>query len=460
MAGRILIVDDVATNRIVLKVKLVSACYDVLQAQDGHDALAVAEREQPDLILLDVMMPGLDGIGTCKLLKDNPATANIPVVMVTALDDSESRIQALEAGADDFMSKPIDDLTLLARVRSLLRARETDEELKLREGTCRALGFAEPVADFAMPARVALIADCQSTAIKWKSDLSAHLGGVIDIVAQDAALNWSDDRKPPDVFVISGNLSRPDEGLRLLSELRSRPLTRFASVVMVLDRAARQQAIIALDLGASDLIVEEFSPREFALRIKTQAKRKQQSDRLRNVVQDSLRLAAIDPLTGLYNRRYALSHLDHIAKRTLGTDRTFAVMMLDIDRFKAVNDNFGHPAGDSVLSEVAARLQANLRGVDLVARIGGEEFLAAMPDTDLAEARIAAERLRRIVKETPITIADGRQVSVTISIGVAMGAGSGPDACTDINTLIGKADAALYSSKNEGRNLVTFTPAA
>jgi len=460
MPGRILIVDDVATNRIVLKVKLAAACYDVLQAQDGKEALRIAQAERPDLILLDIMMPDLDGIAVCKALKADPATAAIPVVMVTALNDLEARLQALEAGADDFLSKPLDELTLLARVRSLLRARDTDEELKLRESTCRELGFAEPAAEFAKPARIALVAAQQSMAVKWKQELSEELGDTLEIVAPDNALNWSQSRPPPDIFVISGDLKRPDEGLRLLSELRSRPLTRFCAVLMVLRESARQQAVIALDLGASDLITEGFAPRELALRIKTQARRKSQSDRLRHTVRDGLRLAAIDPLTGLYNRRYAFSHLARIAERAHKTGRSFAVMMLDVDRFKDVNDSFGHTAGDEVLSEVARRLQGNLRAVDLVARVGGEEFLVAMPDTDVAESRIAAERLRRIVKDSPTITSDGaHEIAVTLSIGVAMGGGKHPAGFT-LGDLIKSADQALYESKSDGRNQVTFSLSA
>src|SRR6056297_1323740 len=134
MSGKILVVDDVATNRIILKVKLASACYDVLQADGGAAALRIARAEQPDLILLDVAMPDLDGIEVCRRLKADAETADIPVIVVTAYDDTRAKLAALEAGAEEFMSKPLDDLGLLAPVRSVLRARSIAAELALREG--------------------------------------------------------------------------------------------------------------------------------------------------------------------------------------------------------------------------------------------------------------------------------------------------------------------------------------
>ena len=159
-----------------------------------------------------------------------------------------------------------------------------------------------------------------------------------------------------------------------------------------------------------------------ALRIRRQLDRKAQADRLRATVEDGLKLAMTDPLTGLFNRRYALPHLSRIAARALAENRPFAVMVLDIDRFKLVNDQYGHAAGDTVLREVALRVKDNLRSVDLVARFGGEEFLVAMPDTDLTSARLAAERLRAVVENTPVTLPNGTgQVQVTLSIGVAIG---------------------------------------
>ncbi|WP_166416652.1 PleD family two-component system response regulator [Cochlodiniinecator piscidefendens] len=458
MPGRILIVDDVATNRIVLKVKLSSACYEVLQAQSGTEAIEVARRERPDLIMLDVMMPDKSGIDVCLELKKDPVTAHIPVIIVTALSTSEARIKALEAGADEFITKPIDELTMLARVRSLLRASDTEEELRLRETTCQELGFSEAAPTFQQPANIVLVGGQKSSAIRWRKELSDQSHHNLEIATLEEALLLSVSPTPPDAYVIAGNLNRPDEGLRLLSELRSKPGTRHAAILMVLQPTARQQAIIALDLGANDLIHEPCDPQEMALRLNTQITRKRQADRLRATVQDGLRMAVTDPLTGLYNRRYAQSHLSRMNARSQSSHRPFAVMMLDIDRFKRINDTYGHVAGDAVLASVAQKLRENLRGVDFVARMGGEEFLVAMPDTDIAEARLTAERLRKVILNHQTHLAAiPNGISVTLSIGFAMGGVTNET----FDQTIARADKALYRAKAEGRNQVNFfQPAA
>lgn len=454
MAGRILIADNVATNRIVLKVKLSSAFYDVIQAASGQQALDAAREEHPDLIIIDAQMPEMDGITVCEALRADPITEHIPVIMITSSSDTTSKLRALKAGADDILFKPLDELTLLARVRSLLRACGTADELRLRASTCKDLGFAEAKAVFDMPGNVALIAAHKETALRWRSLLETKVSDRINILSRNEALQSLYNGPVPDMFIIAGDLDHPDEGLRLLSELKSRVETRYAPVLMVLKQPSHPQAVVALDLGASDLIGDDFDPEELALRVKTQIKRKRQSDRLRESVQDGLRMAVIDPLTGLYNRRYALPHLGHIVERASQTKRSFAVMILDLDRFKSVNDSFGHAAGDEVLVEVAKRIRDNLRGVDLVARIGGEEFLIAMPDTSLAVVRIAAERLRHAVEQTPIPIsAAPHSINVTLSIGVAMGDGQSHN----LTELLARADRALFTAKSDGRNQVTVS---
>lgn len=456
VAGKVLIVDDVATNRIVLKVKLAAAYYETVQAAAGAEALRIARETRPDLILLDVELPDMSGIKVCEALRADPRTHDIPVIMITAFHDFDRKMEALAAGADDIFWKPLDETVLLARMRSLLRARETDEQLGLRDSTYREHGLAEPMQPFSGPAVVGLIAERPATAHGWKRDLAGHLDAALVVLDREAALGDTSRGPAPDVFVVTADLARPGDGLRLMSDLRARAGTRFSSVCVMLPAGARDIAAVALDLGASDLIEAEAEPLEMALRIRTQIARKRQSDRLRASVADGLKLAMTDPLTGLHNRRYALPHLARIAERARTAGRQFAVMVLDLDRFKSVNDTFGHAAGDAVLVSVAEQLKTSLRAVDLVARIGGEEFLVALPDTTLDAARATAERLRRVIGGKDVTLGDGRTVGVTLSIGLAMG---GIDA-TSVETLLERADRALLGSKAEGRNQVTIGPQA
>jgi two-component system cell cycle response regulator len=448
MTGRILVVDDVATNRIIMKVKLAAACYQVLQADCGLAALKIAKAEQPDLIILDVLMPDMDGMAVCDQLKADPETADIPVILVTALADNSSKMRGLQRGADDFLTKPVDEIALLARVRSLLRAREIQRELRLREETCAELGFHEPAAGFEDASHIALIAPDPATALAWKRALEAQVKAKISILPRQAALADITAKNAPDVFVIASDLTHHNEGLRLLSDFRSRPASRHAATIMIVPTADSERAAIALDLGAGDILYDPFDAAELAVRIKTQLRRKRQSDRLRASVQIGLELAVTDSLTGLHNRRYAMHHLNRmLAAHPSGV----AVMMLDLDFFKSVNDRFGHAAGDRVLAVVAKRLRENVRGVDLLARLGGEEFLVAIPTCDAKQACDQAERLREVVCGTPIKILESdTPILVTISVGVALKI----EATETAEVLLLRADKALSGSKSEGRNVV------
>lgn len=455
MGGKILIADDVATNRIVLKVKLGAAFYETLQAASGRETIATARARRPDLILLDVEMPDISGIEVCRALKADPATRDIPVVMVTAFRDMDRKLAALAAGADEVFWKPLDEVVLLARLRSILRAREAAQELGLRQHTYRDLGFAEPAEGFARPATVAIVSRDALTRENWAEELRPYLADRLVAMEPDAALSDAVGGAQPDVFVIGTDLAEPGAGLRLMSELRSRHGTRHAAICVVLPAGAADTAAMALDLGANDLIEADADPAEMALRIRIQVARKRQSDQLRASVEDRLKLAMTDPLTGLHNRRYAMAHLGRVAERAVASGRSFAVMVLDLDRFKAINDTHGHAAGDAVLTDVAARLSGQLRPVDLLARIGGEEFLIALPDTSLRTACAVAERLRRAVGDQLVALPHGRgSVGVTSSIGVAIG-NTPATRAMGVEELLHTADMALLAAKLEGRNQVT-----
>lgn len=465
MSGRILIVDDLATNRIILKVKLNAACHETRQASDGQTALALAKAEQPKLILLDMMLPDISGIEVCRRLRADPATAHIPVVIITASGDRESRIRALEAGADEFLTKPLNDVILLARIRSLLRAHETESELRLRSETWGELGLAEAESVYQMPGRVGLVAAEPAIAMGWRNALAPHLSERLQVLTPADALTDTPGAPVPDLYLIAADLGAHGNGMRLLADLRSRPSSRHAAVALVLPQADPDSAAMALDLGANDLLTAPLDPQETALRVTLHIRRKQRADQLRQELSTGLRLAITDPLTGLHNRRYALAHLDRIARRAREAGRRFAVMLLDLDRFKGINDTHGHAAGDAVLETVATRLRENLRPTDLLARIGGEEFLVALPEATLGRARIAAERLCRVVGDAPITLPDGSgDVSVTISVGLALGPDL-HDIGDDTKDLAGRdalrrADAALLMAKGDGRNQVTVATAA
>ena len=450
MVGKILIVDDVAANRIVMKVKLTAAGYRPVTAANGAECLRAAIAERPDLILLDLALPDKTGVEVLTLLRGDPVTHAIPVVIFSASRDAEARAAAFRAGADDFLSKPVDDLTLLARIRSFMRSRDDlggQEELAL-------FGLAEPASAFARPGRIALITARPETGMRLRRDLAAQCRDqVMTMTADDALSEGLKDGDGPDIFVIEADLAGAGSGLHLMSELRSRLNTRNAAFCLYSAQVSGAGAAMAYDLGAHDMVTPAVSPQELALRITRLLARKREGDRMRASVQDGLRLAVIDPLTGLHNRRYGIAQLSAICDRARKASSAFAVMVVDLDRFKSVNDRWGHAAGDDVLVEVAARLARNLRGGDLLARIGGEEFLIALPDTTLAEAGAVAERLCQVVEETAVTLRGGGSLRVTVSIGLAISTeGETPLPVDAVSDIVNRADRALLVAKTGGRN--------
>jgi two-component system cell cycle response regulator len=457
MNGRILIVDDIATNRIVYRSRLAAAHYEPLLAASGTECLAMASARQPDLILLDLQLPDLSGHEVLRRLRADPATRDILVIVLTASTDCAVRLAALAAGADDVIGKPASDAVLLARMRNLLRAKAG---VDFPAGEALAAGFAEPASAFERMATVAVVASQGDQGRRLQADLAEALGGQLLLLSRpqvlaEATVADAGSAAVPDVFIVQDDGSDSTGTLRFLSELKSHQATRNSAVCVLGRLGDGDEAAIAFDLGADDVVGAEVTAAELALRTRGLIRRKQRGDQKRARIKDSLRLAMIDPLTGLYNRRYAMPQLAAIAARASKEGRPFAVMIVDLDRFKLVNDRHGHGAGDQVLVEVSRRLTANLRTGDLLARIGGEEFLVALPDAAMPLARTVAERLCRSIEERPIRLASGVGLAVTVSIGVAVSdRGDLRQASSD--AVIEAADLALLDSKGSGRNQVTF----
>ena len=451
MTARVLVVDDVELNVKLLEAKLAGEYFEVVSAADGPSALDVADLELPDIILLDVMMPRMDGFEVCRRLKANPRTADIPVVMVTALSDVADRLRGLQAGADDFLTKPVSDIALFARVRSLVRLKRMMVELRVREEVCGRFSSADTISDRATEADAAriLLVEAQGFAA---SRIIDTLKPVAASVLHASSCAEAQSRLDESVELVIANLSMPDgDPLRLVAQWRANESLRQLPILLMADDDELPRLAKGLDLGANDYLIRPVDRNELLARVRTQIRRKHLQERLRKNYQRSLSLALTDELTGLYNRRYLFAHLNEVLGQATESGNETALMLFDIDHFKRVNDQFGHPAGDEVLRELATRAVRQVRSVDLVGRLGGEEFVVVMPETSLAGAVVVAERLRAAMADEPFVLQEsGDRLPVTISIGIAV---TGNDK-EPMESLLKRADDALYAAKNAGRNRV------
>ena len=455
MSARSLVVDDIEANVRLLEAKLSAEYYEVLTASDGPTALAIAASEQPDIILLDVMMPGMDGFQVCRRLKDDPETRHVPVVLVTALDGRADRVAGLEAGADDFLTKPIDDVMLFARVRSLTRLKAVIDELRAREASGRRMGVIAGAASRlgGSGGRILIVDDNVRQAERVAAELAVEHRPVVESEAYKAVLTA---RGPVDLVIVNAN-AKAFDGLRFAAQLRSDEATRSLPILAIADFDERQKAVKALEIGVNDILARPIDPGELAARVRTQIRRKRYTDYLRSNLDHSLELAVTDQLTGLHNRRYMSGQLEALMRRANQGGEPVSLLVIDIDHFKRVNDSFGHDVGDEVLSEFAVRLASNVRAIDLPVRHGGEEFVVVMPDTDLEDARRIAERIRLHAAGAPFRVMGGEELlSVTISIGVASSSGTDDTP----HALLKRADEAVYEAKSAGRNRVIARAAA
>jgi two-component system cell cycle response regulator len=451
MTARVLVVDDILSNVKLLEAKLTAEYFEVVSAFNGLECLARIEEVIPDIVLLDVMMPGMDGFEVCRRIKGNPRTAHVPVVMVTALDQPSDRVAGLEAGADDFLTKPVDDAALFARVRSLVRLKMMTDELRMRETTGQGMGLIDPAETLldADPRGRLLVIEDRAESIAWFQNAlhPTHEVSSVDTFEEALVRVKGGDY---DLIVVSLGM-RGFDGLRLCSQLRSLPEGRNVPILVIVSDGDRRKLTQALEMGVNDYLTRPVDKNELVARVRTQLRKKRYSDRLRHNVQLSLEMAITDQLTGLHNRRYMSRHLDNLLNNAKRNERPLAFVIMDIDHFKQVNDTYGHDMGDEVLKEFAGRIGANVRGIDLACRYGGEEFVVVMPDTDVNFAYTIAERLRQTVEANPVKISRAPgTLNVTVSIGIAKM--EGPDDTAE--ALLHRADQALYRAKRSGRNRV------
>ncbi len=458
MTARVLVVDDILPNVKLLEAKLKAEYYEVVTALNGPEALKKIVETSPDVVLLDVMMPGMDGFEVCRQIKANPAVAHIPVVMVTALTDTEDRVRGLENGADDFLSKPVNDVALMARVRSLVRLKMTIDEWRARQTTASQLGVVDDAASVMNQptdhAKILLLEDMDFESNKIRDTLARDHDDVT-VVKSGVDAIAEINKQEFDLIIVSLNLGKED-GIRFCAHLRSNDKSRQTPIVMLAEESDMDRVAHGLEIGAHDYMLRPLDRNEVMARCRSQIRRKRFQDKLRDNYEMSLSLALTDPLTGVYNRRYLEAHLQKTLVAARENHKPLGFLYMDIDFFKKVNDTYGHQVGDEILQGFARRVKDGLRSFDLVARLGGEEFVAVLPDTTEDVAMIIAERLRKAVAGLPFACsAPEGQLTITSSFGAVVVEG---DAVANITAadLIKHADDQLYEAKHGGRNCVFF----
>ncbi|WP_310619506.1 PleD family two-component system response regulator [Flexibacterium corallicola] len=451
MTGRILVVDDIEANVKLLSARLSAEYFEVEAASNGYSALSAIEKKPFDVILLDVMMPNISGFDICKRIKADKHTRHIPVVLITALKSRTDRIKGLEAGADDFLTKPVDDVELVTRVKNLIRLKRGMDELRMRARNDSELTMLEDL-EGTEP-------DGINSTILYVDD-DPHRSQVLSKMLEEDSIVICEKNaaralftiieRLPELIIINSGLSDYDP-FRLVAHLRSQERTRHIPIILISAGMERKRLLKAMELGVNDFVQTPIDTAELKLRSRAQIKSKRTADRLLFAMQQTIEMAITDALTGLYNRRFFEHRIKSYIAHAINEAHPLALMMLDIDHFKQVNDTYGHDAGDQVLVEFARRLKSGVRGLDLVCRLGGEEFVVVTPESDLQMTQDVAERLRESIADKPFfDSGSGQSMNITTSIGLTVL--STVDERGDI--LLKRADEALYEAKRQGRNRV------
>jgi two-component system cell cycle response regulator len=453
MSARVLVVDDIEQNRKLLTDKLRNEYFHVITAVDGEDAIDKALAEEPDVILMDIMMPKLNGVDACRKLKTDVRTEHIPIVLVTALNEREDRLRGLGAGADDFLTKPVNDLHLLSRVRALTKYKMVADELRKREASGKRMGAVDLAASgrASEPARILVVDENERQARR----ICRYLEGLHRPISHSEASQLGISGSMVDLLIVSLANEKLD-GLKLCAYFRSLESTRDLPILVVAESDDEKKAVRALDLGASDIVIKPIDSEELLARVKTQVRKKRYLDALRARLDQSMELAVTDQLTGLHNRRYMRVQLESFVKRANMGGAPVSILLCDIDHFKKINDIHGHAAGDDVLREFGRRLRENIRPTDVACRYGGEEFVIIMPETSQALAQQAGERIRQVMADATFPVSRGDELKVTMSGGVSTIIA--PEDTMD--ALLKRADDALYRAKSAGRNKVELESVA
>jgi len=471
-SARILVADDDETLLRTLTWILTENGYDVVAVPEPQSLFERLEETGPDLLLLDIMMPKVDGLQLLARLKEHERWRDLPVLMISSMPPEEATVRALGLGAADFVPKPFRMRELLARVQAHLRAGQVLRRARQSARTHLAMvDILHEVTDAVKPDEIFQILTRRVGRLLGLSRCSMVLArqgstaGVVVAAYDDPALRdlKIDITKYPEIqralelghpVLVAQVATDP-----LYAEIRQRweregtqvPTSSAIAVpfelrggmsgVFFLRNHEGEARLTEADTHfAGTVIAKAVSAIEKGYDLAAALSAKDRYEQL----------ATVDPLTGCVNRRALYEKLEAELDRARRYAFDLTILMLDLDRFKHINDSRGHLAGDAVLRQVGAILREEVRSVDIAARYGGEEFVVGLPNTASDGGLVFAERLRERVADHPF-VAGTETLRVTVSVGVASFPAAGVNTVED---LLGCADAALYRAKHEGRNLV------
>jgi two-component system cell cycle response regulator len=443
MTARVLVVDDLPLNVALLDAILTGAHFQVEKAFGGSECLAKIRSCCPDIVLLDVMMPDMNGFEVCRAIKAQPDLAHLPVVMVTALDQPEDRVAGLQAGADDFLTKPVDAQTLLPRIRNLVRVKMMCDEMLLRASTLKGMGHDPAKADVACTDVLLLIDDQKTTEQEVARILPTSTIFVANNSA-DALVRVCDDS----IELVLLNLNaRSYDPIQLTRQLLFSRKDAHVPILAFGDDPQRDLLKAAFEAGVSDFLAAPFDPAELVTRVRTQYRKKRLAQQVSMNVRLSLTAATTDAETGLYNRAFLMRHLENQIEVARARASTLAVLVVRIDEHRRIAEQHGAEPTARLIEALVKCLQKDIRISDLAARTNVDTLTIVMPNIAGSRVKAVAERLRLAMESLRVSLIDGDETQSTISAGIAVFDSSSDDA----RTIIARADLAAVQA---GRNRV------
>lgn len=456
MPGRILIFDPQVTNRLMLKSQLARDFFDVALASDAAELTDSLRFGAPDLIMMSYAAEKAAQFRNVHWAKSKANSAHIPIVFLHNSQDPTLWDAAHDCLVDDVLAYTTQRWLMAARVNMLIRGKEKIDGLIARQQAISQMGFAEAPTAYPPPVSRGVVLDVSRALAlfdpEFQTAVTTGLSRDFPMLTLKTQSNQISQNRPADIAIVDEFTLGRTAAFTAICDLRKTSPSTETTILFTCDTNT-PNATRALELGAQEFVPSHGSVTQMVCHLRRLIWQKQMFYRTERAVSNHLKSALIDPLTGVYNRRYAQQYLEQMVQKTERTGATLTAMILDLDRFKLVNDTYGHLTGDKVLKETAKRLARNIRSADLLSRLGGEEFLIVLSDTSPDKLRDIAERLRLAVSQHPFTCENGSQISISASIGVSNVEQSG---WSNAQAVIDSADRALYRAKGGGRNCVIF----